>query len=165
MYSIAASDPSYVVYPAASLYYQTGVSSQFTSALSSNDKSLLTGFAVTDKTENDRLMGKISRFSIDYNKNGSSGKFSASGYKPLDNTLGVASSFYALICPGTADLSQTFVPNPELPVVGPNTGLPTTQVTTNVLGHETVSTNNIENLVNQDSILVDILTWLLQQRN
>lgn len=165
MYSIATSDPSYVVYPAASLYYQTGVSNQFISALSSNDRSLLTGFTVTDKTENDRLMGKISRFSIDYNKNGSSGKYSASGYKALDNTLGAASNFYALVCPGTADSSQTFVPNPDLPVIGPNIGLPTTQVTTNVLGHETVTTNNIQDLVNQDSILVDILTWLLQQKD
>ena len=164
MYPIATSDPSYVLYPAASLYYQSGVSNQFISTLSTNDKNLLTGFQVSDKTENDRLMGKISRFSIDYNKKGSSGKYSASGYKPLDNTLGAASSFYSLICPGTVNSSQNFVPNPNLPVVGPNTDLPTTQVITNIFGHETVTTNNIEDLVNQDSILVDILTWLLKQK-
>lgn len=64
-YPVHVVDPSFVNYPYANLYSQNGVLSEYLSKLNDDDRATFMGLSMNFTTENDRLMGKISRFSVD----------------------------------------------------------------------------------------------------
>lgn len=64
-FPIYVSDPSFLLYPSASLYFERGMDQLFASKLSATDQQTFATLTPVATSEKDRLMGKISRFAVD----------------------------------------------------------------------------------------------------
>jgi hypothetical protein len=173
-FPIYVTDPSFFLYPSASLYFQRGIDQLFASKLSTIDQQTFQTMAPVSNSEKDRLMGKISRFAIDGVLSDNS-KYRMTGWQVLSVPQGFSedSQMISMVCPeamitesyiigttptsiGTTGTTNQNAPTEEIPV--------TTQITTSVLGDKTVTTTNVENLMEKDKVLQNILQWLISQK-
>jgi hypothetical protein len=173
-YPIYVSDPSFILYP-ASLFFEQGIKTLFASKLSTTDQQIFNGLTPVASSEKDRLMGKISRFAVDGVAPNNS-KYRMTGWQISSLPQGFTedSQMISMVCqksmitenyvigntntvsPTTPSASSSTSPTGEIPV--------TTEISTNILGGQTVVTTNVETLLNEDKILKSILEWLISKR-
>lgn len=98
-YPIYVSDPSFLLYPSASLYYQTGIDTLYSSKLSSSDQTIFDSLTTSATSEKDRAMGKVSRFAID-GVDQNNARYRMTGWQIIDTPSGLteADEMISLMC-------------------------------------------------------------------
>ncbi len=174
-YPIYVSDPSFILYPSASLFFEQSIKTLFASKLSTTDQQIFNGLTPVATSEKDRLMGKISRFAVDGVAVNNS-KYRMTGWKISSLPQGFKEDFQmiSMVCPKSMITENYVIGNtntvsPTSPSTSSSTS-PTgeipvsTEISTSILGGQTVITTNVETLLNEDKILKSILEWLISKR-
>lgn len=104
------SDPSFLLYPTASFFYQTGIDSLFLSNLSPAEVDLCKTLTLVPSSEKDRNMGRIIRFTID-GHNANREQYKLTGWKVVENIAGLETNngMISLVCPDGMVTNPTII--------------------------------------------------------
>jgi hypothetical protein len=138
-YPFYQSDPSYVIATNSSVYNQSGVAQKFQQNLNSVNKNIFKDIITLNNTGVDRLFDRVNIFTFDFKNLNDGKRYKAIGYKlnPNNKNSGMNTNFISHVC--EQPFSSDFV-NQTNPIS-------ITEITSNILGHESVTTTNVQSIM------------------
>ena len=108
-FPIYVTDPSFLLYPSASLYFERGLDQLFASKLSTADQQTFQTLTPVATSEKDRLMGKISRFAVDGVSSNNS-RYRMTGWRILSVPQGFEEDLQmiSMVCP-EAMITESYI--------------------------------------------------------
>ena len=120
------------------------------------NKNLFKNINIVNNTEVDRLFDRVNIFTFDFKNLNDAKRYKAIGYRlnPATRNSGLKTNFISHIC------EQPYSPD----FLNQTNSVSITEITSNILGHETVSTTNVKSIMHEDPILKIIDQMVVKER-
>ena len=134
--------------------------------LEPNQQNIFSSLQIIERSEVDRFMGRVIRFRIDFFVPEKSKKYRGVGYHFVELTGQNIPQFSSYLSPIKLTVEEAVSQELLSPLNGDKNLVlkKITEISTNALGQESVKSNNVDELLNDDKILNEVMSMIAQKK-